>query len=97
MRARGLRVAWELLLLRVVQRHRGERGGWLRWRVEVVPVDRTVHHLVSVVPVFVSVVPIIVSMVPIIVSVVSFLVSVVPGRLVLSEIVSVCQRGVSVR
>ena len=90
MRARGLRVAWELLLLRVVQRHRGERGGWLRWRVEVVPVDRTVHHLVSVVPFLVSVVPVIVSVVPVIVSV-------VPGRLVLSEIVSVCQRGVSVR
>ena len=73
-------VAGELVL--VVQGHRGERGCWLRWGVEVVPVDRTVHHLVSVVPFLVSVVPVIVS--------------VVPGRLVLSEIVSVCQRGVSV-
>ena len=80
-------VAGELVL--VVQGHRGERGRWLRWGVEVVPVDRAVHHLVSMVPVFISVVPIFVS-------VVSLFVSVVSGRLVLSEIVSVCQRGVSV-
>ena len=79
----GGRVDWvggELVL--VVQEHWGERGRWLRWGVEVVPVDRAVHHLVSVVPIFVSVV--------------SLFVSVVSGRLVLSEIVSVCQRGVSV-
>ena len=80
-------VAGELVL--VVQGHRGERGRWLRWGVEVVPVDRAVHHLVSMVPVFISVVPVFVSVVPVFISVVS-------GRLVLSEIVSVCQRGVSV-
>ena len=34
--ARG-RVGWELVL--VVDGHRGERGRWLRWGVEVVPVD----------------------------------------------------------
>ena len=82
MGARGLRVVWELVRRVRVQRHRGERGGWFRWRVEVVPVDRTVHHLVSVVPLFLSVVSFLVSMVPI-------FVSVMPGRLVLSEVVSV--------